>query len=144
MSEHELQRWYDLRTELIQVAAVAVAIVTDMDHGSTAYSNVAWQKVLQEITIERLAQEGMWGPQHHDLTVWAAILLEEVGEAIHELVMLPTEIPAEDRIHDHVATAVPVGVECRIWLEERYPPPELKGVNHAEVFAQGEEPIDVA
>lgn len=129
-----------LREELIQVAAVAVAIVTDMDHGSTAYSNVAWQKVLQEITVERLAQEGMWGPQHHDPFTWLAILLEEVGEVAEHV------LPAAMTLHEHIitSTAIRNGSHAKHWLEERYPPPELKGVNHAEAFAQGEEPIDVA
>ena len=74
------------RKELIQVAAVAVAMIQDLDHGSTemtVYSprDLKTDAILDEVERERHKQEGKWGPQHHDPSVWLAILMEEVGEA---------------------------------------------------------------
>ena len=41
----------------------------------------AHQKVLREISDERLAQEKKWGQQDHDDNRWLVILGEEYGEA---------------------------------------------------------------
>lgn len=38
-------------------------------------------KVLQEVYVERQAQENEWGEQNHHPFKWLAILGEEVGEA---------------------------------------------------------------
>ena len=79
-----------LREELIQVAAVAVAIVEDLDHGVAdmggSGANREWyiaqaEPILEEIRKERLRQDAKWGPQHYELTMWLTILMEEVGEA---------------------------------------------------------------
>lgn len=70
------------RDELIQVAAVAVSVVEDLDHGSTLHDRVI---SLDDVLAERLRQNAKWGPQHHDPIVWLAILAEEVGEAAREL-----------------------------------------------------------
>ena len=78
----------NLRAELIQVAAVAVAIVEQIDIGwaSAGYSIEA---ILDDIYEERMRQYNKWGPQSHELEIWAAILLEEVGEAIAEIPYKP-------------------------------------------------------
>lgn len=75
-----------IRDELIQVAAVAVAIIQDIDHGSTEMTihtprEAKTDAILDEVERERHRQEAKWGPQHHDPPVWLAILMEEVGEA---------------------------------------------------------------
>ena len=77
----------DLRAELIQVAAVAVAMIQDLDQGDTAMSMVAiatHRQVMFEVTRERFRQEAKWGPQHHPIEWWVAILGEEVGEACED------------------------------------------------------------
>lgn len=85
-----------LREELIQVAAVAVAIVQDIDTGTTAMDIPApspieglriyvTELVLEEVAAERQRQERKWGPRHHDNEVWMNILAEEVGEAAREV-----------------------------------------------------------
>ena len=61
-----------LRDELIQVAAVAVAIVEDIYEDGGA---------IQEVVNERVRQDRIWGEQHHNVERWLAILGEEVGEA---------------------------------------------------------------
>lgn len=67
------------REELIQVAAVAVAIVEDMDTGSASRDGLA--QVIADVGAERMRQQQKWGDQHHDdPIVWLAILAEEVGE----------------------------------------------------------------
>lgn len=69
------------REELIQVAAVAVAIVEDMDTGVGANLS-RYQSILAEVQAERFRQNAKWSDQHHDdPIVWLAILAEEVGEA---------------------------------------------------------------
>jgi hypothetical protein len=78
-----------LRDELIQVAAVAVAIVIDLDEGSTAMREdlprpvyaQPHQQVINDVTSERLGQEQKWGEQHHGIAEWLTILGEEYGEA---------------------------------------------------------------
>ena len=78
-----------LREELIQVAAVAVAILTDLDQGSTALfdpdnhraATPAHSNVMLEVQQERGRQERKWGTQHHTPFEWLAILGEEYGEA---------------------------------------------------------------
>jgi hypothetical protein len=73
-----------LRDELIQVAAVAVAIVEDMDTGAASRDGLA--QVMADVGEERMRQQRKWGDQHHDdPIIWLAILAEEVGEAALEL-----------------------------------------------------------
>lgn len=79
-----LRRAY--REELIQIAAVAVAMVQDLDHGSTEMTvhterDGKTDAILDEVEAERHRQEGKWGPQSHDPRVWLTILGEEFGEA---------------------------------------------------------------
>ena len=85
----------DLRNELIQVAAVAVAMVSLLDSYSTglAFDNAddakwdgGFQRIVTDITDERIRQEAMWGVRHSfeedgDVFFWLSILGEEVGEA---------------------------------------------------------------
>lgn len=79
------------RQEMIQVAAVAVAIVEDLDnHG--ALVGLPTKNILQEVYIERQRQDEKWGPQHHTPDAWLAILAEEFGEAVDEI-YLPGEGP---------------------------------------------------
>lgn len=82
-----------LREELIQVAAVAIAIVQDLDYGDTYVAGGLTSDRLKtrmgfianEVMDERLRQEDKWGPQHHTPAEWLAILAEEVGEAANEV-----------------------------------------------------------
>ena len=85
----------DLRNELIQVAAVAVAMVSLLDKYSTflAFDNAEdakwdgdYQQIVYDITEERLRQEAKWGVRYAheedgDVFFWLSILGEEVGEA---------------------------------------------------------------
>jgi hypothetical protein len=73
------------RDELIQVAAVAVAAVHNLDTGSTLRydKDLGYDKdrsILDEVLQERLRQEAKWGAQSHAPERWLAILTEEVGE----------------------------------------------------------------
>ena len=79
-----------LRAELIQVAAVAVAWITDLDKGSTGIaildSPIAeWDsyttRILEDIVAERGRQELKWGTRYElPPGEWSLILGEEVGE----------------------------------------------------------------
>lgn len=79
----------DFRDELIQVAAVAIAILTDLEQGSTTLfdpenhrvATPAHNTAMLEVQQERGRQERKWGAQHHTPFEWLAILGEEFGEA---------------------------------------------------------------
>ena len=80
-----------LRQELIQVAAVAVAIVEDLTYGQADVRFrvtgddeaplTSTSMILNDVRSERHRQDAKWGPQHHTPAEWLAILAEEVGEA---------------------------------------------------------------
>lgn len=75
-----------LRAELVQVAAVAVAAIEDLDGGSASMEDLA--EVLANVAEERGRQNARWGAQHHPPSIWLAILAEEVGEVAREVVPL--------------------------------------------------------
>jgi hypothetical protein len=82
-----------LRTELIQTAAVIVSALEDIDFGTAqtvhsyrdedgVYQAVGQTAIiLQEVRKERVRQDEKWGPQHHRMADWLAIIGEEYGEA---------------------------------------------------------------
>lgn len=74
----------NLRDELVQCAAVAVATIEDLDSGNGAAMENT-DVILQQIEYERQRQNDKWGPQHHPMRTWLAILMEEVGEVAREL-----------------------------------------------------------
>ncbi len=91
------------RQELIQVAAVVVAMIEDLDYGiadssktltadrpkTTQSKRTQTAPILAQIFEERQNQDAKWGPQHHAPEMWLTILMEEVGEAaqayLHEV-----------------------------------------------------------
>lgn len=85
----------NLRAELIQVAALAVAAVEDIDKGSSDISREAWSisgktefytsDVLDAVFAERVRQDKKWGPQHKRLASWLLYIGEELGECCKEL-----------------------------------------------------------
>ncbi len=96
----------DFRTELIQLAAVTVSAIEDMDYGeANAYRSVSVSdhipqvhEVLAEIEKERLRQDEKWGHQHHRMADWLAIIGGEYGEACMAYVddiLIPTKIEQE-------------------------------------------------
>ena len=97
-----------LRQELIQVAAVAVAIVEDLDHGGTDHGQSA--AILEEVQEERVRQDEKWGSQHHDPLTWLMILAEEVGEVAEEISSM-----SEARIQ-----VLQAGRRARRWLTEQF------------------------
>lgn len=87
----------NLREELVQVAAVAVAILEDLDYGVADTSAKATDTpaylfdlsqtdmILSDVSEERHRQDEKWGPQHNDPFTWLLILMEEVGEFAEEV-----------------------------------------------------------
>ena len=78
----------DFRKELIQTAAVIVSALEDIDHGEANLERYyGWHNahsehgILREIFEERRRQDEKWGPQHHRMADWLAIIGEEYGEA---------------------------------------------------------------
>lgn len=64
----------EIRDELIQVGAVAVAAVEDLDIKPDRLM------IFSEVNDERKRQDAKWGEQHHHIDEWLLILMEEVGE----------------------------------------------------------------
>ena len=67
--------------ELIQVAAVAIAALTDVRYGCTAYVGFIPSPIQEAIERERQRQEDQWGERHLSKFDWLVILGEEFGEA---------------------------------------------------------------
>jgi hypothetical protein len=108
-----------LRDELIQVAAVAVAIVTDLEYGSTnpyPTNDIPLIKAVAAVREERYRQEEKWGPQHHTPAEWLAILAEEIGEAGRE-VEPRSAVGAWDQMFYHLEE---VEEWARVYLAERF------------------------
>ena len=108
------------RDEAIQVAAVAVAMVTDGDEGSTLITiGNPQNRVLLEVYGERIFQENKWGTRHHDPEVWMMILAEEVGELAQEVLndhhgaMSDTSM----EIAGSLTHLISAGLLAKAWLE---------------------------
>ncbi len=78
----------DFRKELVQTAAVIVSALEDIDFGEANTERyLGWHNahsehgILREIWEERRRQDLKWGPQHHRIADWLAIIGEEYGEA---------------------------------------------------------------
>lgn len=86
------------RKELIEVAAVALAAIQNLDDGDTDLGNAGKHpecmptnnftgglgrllNLLDEVMLERFRQEKKWNTQCHTPDRWMVILMEEVGEA---------------------------------------------------------------
>lgn len=67
-------------TELIQVAAVALAAWEDFMAGKADATGAALSEAQAKVYAERRRQDAKWGNQHHTCAEWLSILLEEVGE----------------------------------------------------------------
>lgn len=72
------------RSELIQVAAVALATVQNLDTGSTERDTIeavdAEMEIVDAVLRERASQERQWGTRNTLPDRWLTILTEEVGE----------------------------------------------------------------
>jgi hypothetical protein len=67
------------REELIQAAAVIVAMIQTHDQGKATLKGMPL--IFHEIKREREKQNAKWGEQGHHPFVWFTILGEEIGEA---------------------------------------------------------------
>jgi NTP pyrophosphatase (non-canonical NTP hydrolase) len=52
------------------------------------------KEIIEEIIEERKNQEAKWGEQNHSPDYWMVILMEEVGEACHEICGKFTDLQA--------------------------------------------------
>lgn len=118
----------NLREELIQVAAVAVAAVLDIDTGSTSMGQDGepWPEehelIMMAVFEERIAQEAKWGERHLNPLDWIMILAEEIGESVDEVDW--------DHVPDHHDPTMAHFVQCHLsiagemahaWLEAKQP-----------------------
>ncbi len=94
-----------LRGELVQVAAVVVAIIEDIDYGAADVRRYegwhdahAEHAILREVFEERRAQDAKWGPQHHGVGWWFGILAEELGEAATDAAGIDLGDPVQDPV----------------------------------------------
>ena len=74
------------RSELVQVAAVAIAAIQNFDCGSTELNEEdhsgfeEMDSIFEGVRNERQNQEDTWGSQNHQPEHWLTILSEETGE----------------------------------------------------------------
>ncbi len=126
----------DSHRELIQVLAVAVAMIEDEMYGSAngtkqiGRADGATQAdiVLTLIREERESQDDKWGPQHHDAEEWAMILAEEIGEWAGDVLKEAEEgmsRPAWNVLH---ALWKQGDAEARHWLETHNWPDRIQEV----------------
>ncbi len=114
-----------LTTELIQVAAVCVAMIEDLKYGEAnfakgtavpSYSQGA--SVLLAIGEERIRQDEKWGTRHQTPMEWLMILAEEIGEAAEEVGLLPEDTADEFGLSTEIAAMLfNVGELAQGWLE---------------------------
>lgn len=133
------------RYELVQVAAVAAAILEDVTFGVAHYRAAAsdgrtqgpW--ILAAVGAERIEQDRKWGPQSHTVTEWAMILAEEIGEwAEHTTTHLPSDDgmdPSEFAAASLVlGLLVYAGAVARRWLHSHHWP----DARHRDIYAREE------
>ena len=97
MTEANPHEWPShLQHEIIDVAAVAVAMFEDLQFGHTRWRDRPFdvepddghnderynqfEYVAHAVQERRKEQDNKWGSQHHSIEKWLAILMEEVGE----------------------------------------------------------------
>ena len=98
-----------VREELIQVAAIAVAIIEYLDYGIADARRDVWppyhsdqstisqsERVVFDVVQERLKQDDKWGPQAHDTSVE---LPGPGGSRAEEGVASPL-LPSDDRFEE--------------------------------------------
>ncbi len=89
-------------------------------------------KAINDILAERIRQDGKWGEQNHDPSLWLVILGEEVGEASEAILcarFAPDDDAAADSLRDFRTEMVQVAavalaiVECLDRGRWAWPPP---------------------
>lgn len=119
----------EMKTEIKQVTAVGFSMMEDLRFGQASTDKKFLRKSLElttqgaivrdNVIAERRAQDGKWGPQHHDPLVWLAILMEEVGEFAEELELLRSD---DESLHIIRNNTVRIGQEAKQWLQTVYEP----------------------
>ena len=73
--------------ELIQVAAYAIAAITDLRMESDESEADVYRQIEREVYQERLRQDCRFGsmPRHLNPLIWIAVLTEELAEVAEEI-----------------------------------------------------------
>lgn len=119
------------RQEIVQTAAVAVAILEDLMYGTAFglgpgarmdFQKTQTDQLIYSIVDERERQDKKWGPQHHNAHTWMAILAEEMGEAARELGDVPTKLVTESNrdLDDMVHYLMKAEKNARRYLKREY------------------------
>lgn len=111
-----------LREELIQVAAVAVAHVEQLEgspenrvRNPNGFRTDWHQAALDHVGSERFRQWEKWGPRKHTDLEWLMILMEEVGEVADEIAA--EQDPVLSPVMDVLGAIQYAGSQARRWLE---------------------------
>jgi hypothetical protein len=90
---YQRQTSANYETELIQVAASAIAALTDLRLSQGRSEVDVNLEIEQEIKQERIRQDVRFGmPQNLDPLVWISILIEELAEASEEIELAPDSL----------------------------------------------------
>ena len=132
-----------LTTELIQVAAVCVAMIEDLKYGQADSERIvephndSWTQsidVLEDVGVERIRQDEKWGTRHQTPMEWLMILAEEIGEAAEEVGLLPEDTADEFGLSAEIAAMLfNVGELAQGWLEAHEWPERQQEVVDREV-----------
>jgi NTP pyrophosphatase (non-canonical NTP hydrolase) len=82
--------------------------------------SMATGRATESVLRERARQEAKWGEQRHGMTVWLAILQEEVGEAAHDTLQLRSLRALPERHNQLVELAdevTQIAAVAVAWLE---------------------------
>lgn len=102
----------DYFAELVQVAAVAVAMIEHHLAGVADINNAdSRRKAVFAVLDERRNQQRKFGPQAHSPAVWLAILAEEVAELAGET-PLPVAVGRDGTGHDARAAVMAACLEA--------------------------------
>jgi NTP pyrophosphatase (non-canonical NTP hydrolase) len=80
----------------------------------------ATKRALEQVERERERQDARWGEQRHGMTVWLAVLQEEVGEAAHDTLQLRSLRALPERhnqLVDLAGEVTQIAAVAVAWLE---------------------------
>ena len=68
------------------------------------------KRVLDDISLERIRQDSLWGVQNHNASFWMSILGEEIGESHTAILEMDLENLREELVQS--AAVLVAMVEC--------------------------------
>lgn len=77
------------------------------------------EQIFEEVRQERLRQDIKWGEQNHDLFVWTAILVEEVGEFAQAVLHYKFGGPKIFKVRTEITHVAAVAIQIIEYLDRK-------------------------